>query len=44
MPTAFHHGLDGNADAPQPAHTPDPQCPRLVVRLAMPIKIERMRA
>ena len=25
-----HHGLDRNADAAQPAHTADPQCPRLV--------------
>ena len=28
--SAGGYGLDGDADAPQPAHAADPQCPRLV--------------
>ena len=30
------HGLDGDADAAQPAHATDPECPRLVHRPAGP--------
>ena len=33
---AGHHGLDGDADAAQPAHAADPQCPRLFHRPAGP--------